>query len=451
MNIISPKCHGYSQTGGDILMSVLVFAAIAVTMTVGLVNWGAALLTSARIAVRSEQAFEIAEAGIGYYQYAINNSGSYTHDFSDKDGNVIGSYILNITPAKVGSSNIDVLSKGIVLVNPSDPGSQTISKTVEAVLAKPSFSQYAIVANDNLVFTNGTSVYGPVMSNSSIIFDGIAYNTISSASTISGSGTFNAGKSEYVPVVDFSVLSNNFQSLQTLASTTGFDYPQSKYSDKPAYGYHLVLNTDGTFGLYIVTALVAVPDGCLASGADITNWGTWSIQSQVLVGVYPLPSQELLSFEDNVWVDGIIDGTRLTIIATNITINNDLVYTNYDGTDSLGLFAQNDVNIGLVSADDFRIDAALFAISGRVGRFYYSNDCRVGGVDHSRPNTLTLDGMIATNKSFGFTYTDGTGYQNRHISYDVNLLKYPPPYIPLLDAIDQGSGQYRVVSWKEVQ
>ncbi len=440
-----------TRTKGDILVSVLVFAAISITMIVGLVSWGAALIMSARVAVRNEQALAIAEAGIGYYQYAINNSGSYTHDFYDKDGNVVGSYSLTTAPNSVSSSDLEVTSKGTVLENPSDPSSQTISHIVQAVLVKPSFSQYAIVSNDSLVFPAGTSVYGPVMSNSSIVFDGVAYNTVSSASTISGSGTFGAGKLEHVTAIDFSGLNDNFQKLQSIASSTGSDYPSSKYGDKPAYGYHIILNNDGTFSLYTVTSLVPIPSGCSASGPDINNWGTWSIQSQVLVGVYPLPSQGLLSFEDNVWVDGTIDGARLTIIATNITINENLVYTNYDGTDSLGLFAQNDVNIGLISADDLHVDGALFALGGRVGRFYYSSECRVGAVDHSGPSTLTLNGFIATNKSFGFTYTDGTGYQDRHISYDINMAKYPPPYIPLLSTTDQGTARYLVVSWKEIQ
>ena len=81
---------------GDILISVLVFAAISVTMIIGLTNWGATLIMSARMAVQSEQAFQIAEAGLNHYTDAVGVT-QYTHDFSDKDGKVIGSYSLLVT------------------------------------------------------------------------------------------------------------------------------------------------------------------------------------------------------------------------------------------------------------------------------------------------------------------------------------------------------------------
>ena len=39
--------------------------------------------------------------------------------------------------------------------------------------------------------------------------------------------------------------------------------------------------------------------------------------------------------------------------------------------------------------------------------------------------------MIATNKRYGFAFTDGTGYATRTIIYDAALLYSPPPYFPL--------------------
>jgi hypothetical protein len=123
-----------------------------------------------------------------------------------------------------------------------------------------------------------------------------------------------------------------------------------------------------------------------------------------------------------------------------------LRYTNYDGQDVLALIAQKNVNVGLVSAATLRIDAALVAKTGRVGRYYYgppgggSNRC---SPYHSR-TTLTLFGMIATNQRYGFAYTDNTGYTTRNITYDGNLLYGPPPSFPLT------GDQYEVLSWKEI-
>ena len=56
---------------GDIIVSVLVFAAIAMTMVIGLTSWGATTLANIRNLAAREQAFQIAEAGINYYQWHL--------------------------------------------------------------------------------------------------------------------------------------------------------------------------------------------------------------------------------------------------------------------------------------------------------------------------------------------------------------------------------------------
>jgi hypothetical protein len=170
-----------------------------------------------------------------------------------------------------------------------------------------------------------------------------------------------------------------------------------------------------------------------------------------------MPTNGIIFVEDHVWVDGQVNGARVTIAAgkfpdnsatrKNITVNSDLKYTNYDGQDVLGLIAQNNVNIGMASEDDLRIDAALIAQQGRVGRYYYpepswsSNRC---SPYHTR-NSLTLWGMIATNGRYGFAWTDGNGYDTRTISYDGSLLYNPPPSTPLT------SDQYYPLSWEEIE
>src|SRR5690606_28461263 len=98
----------------------------------------------------------------------------------------------------------------------------------------------------------------------------------------------------------------------------------------------------------------------------------------------------------------------------NIIINDNLEYTNYDGSDVISLIAQGSVHVGLVSANNLRIDGALIAQNGRVGRFYYGSNC---SPYHTR-SSITLYGMIGTNQRYGFAYTDNTGYLLRDIIYD---------------------------------
>jgi len=134
-------------------------------------------------------------------------------------------------------------------------------------------------------------------------------------------------------------------------------------------------------------------------------------------------------------IDGQINNARLTITAAdlpvptdtskfkNIIINNDLSYTNYNGTDSIGLIGQGGIMVGMASEDNLKIDAALIAQNDRVGRFYYAGD----GCTYQNRSTLSLYGMIASHDRYGFAYTDGTGYNIRNISYDANMLYAPPP------------------------
>ena len=213
----------------------------------------------------------------------------------------------------------------------------------------------------------------------------------------------------------------------------------------------MVLRTDDTFDLYTVRRFQNTPrSSCSNPGQD--GWGTWSIRSsngEQFIDNFPFPENGIIFLEDDVFIDGQIDGGRLTVIAAvlpdnpstrkNIIVNDDLTYTSYDGSDVLGLIAQNNFNVGLYSQDDLRIDAALIAQNGRVGRYYYSSYC---SPYHTR-DTITLWGMIATSKRYGFAYTDNTGYDIRNINYDGNLLYGPPPNFPLT------SDQYVTLSWEE--
>jgi hypothetical protein len=256
-----------------------------------------------------------------------------------------------------------------------------------------------------------------------------------------------AGRQFPVPAIDFTGLLTNFATMKADANTSNGVY----LSGSGAQGYSFVLKTDDTFDVYKVTAIKS-PDSNCHEPKDTKNnpsqpdWGSWSILSKTFYKNYSFPANGLVYVEDNVWVSGQINTARLTIVAsrdgrsdTSITINDNLLYTNYDGQDVIALIAQDNLNVGQYSADTLRIDAALVAKDGRAGRYYYGSSCD----NHSR-STLTLYGMIVTNERYGFAYTDGTGYLTRNIIYDGNLLYGPPPSFPLT------SDQYQTISWREI-
>ena len=477
-------------SGGYLLIQILVFATIATLVISSLVSFSVTNTKLGRRDFYREQAFQIAEAGLDYYRWHLahdrtdftdgtGSSNPSVHNFYDKDGTLLGTYTLTITPPPVGSTLVKIKSVGISAADP------TVKRTILYQLAIPSFAKYAFVSNSNMRFGPGTEVFGPIHSNGGIHFDGLAHNLVTSAvasyddpdhsgavefgvhthvnappgsginnsfrpleappsSVPSRADIFIAGRQFPVPAVDFAGITANLSQMKADGQAGG-----RYFANSGTQGYKIVLKADDTFDIYKVTSLVSPPSNC-TNVANQTGWSTWSVNATTFVGNFVNPANGLIFVEDRLWVEGQINSARLTIASarfpdspttrTSITVNNNLLYTNYDGTDILGLIAQGDVNAGMVSANVLRVDAALISQNGRVGRYYYESDC---SPYHSR-SAITLYGMIGSATRYGFAYTDGTGYTTRNIIYDTHLLYAPPPAFPLT------SDQYQVLSWQEV-
>ncbi len=481
---------------GSLLIHALVFGSIAVVIIGGLVSWASVNIKAGKIALYREQALQISEAGIDYYRWHLAHAGTdfqdgtglpgpYIHIFYDKDGNAIGTFTLNITPPIVGSTIVTIQSDGRIDTDPN------IVRKIKVKLGVASLAKYAVVMNDNVRFGPGTVILGPIHSNKGVRVDGLANNLVTSAmasyddpdhsgavefavhthvNAPPGTGVNNTfrpaeappsivpsrpdifvvGRLFPVPAVDFVGMTTDISQIKADAQASG------RYlSASGAQGYRILFKTDDTFDVYRVNNLHNPPGGC-TNALGQSGWGTWSIRTtgggnETFIANYPIPANGLIFVEDNAWVEGQIDSARATVAAgrfpdnpatrPNIMVNNDLIYTNYNGTDVLALISQGNINSGLKSLDTMRVDAAIVAQNGRVGRYYYSSNC---GTEYIR-NTLTLYGMIASNIRYGFAYTDGTGYTIRNITYDGNLLYGPPPSFPLT------SDQYSIISWEEVQ
>lgn len=481
--------RGARNERGQILIPALLFTGIAVVLISVLVNVAITSINFVNRAVHAERAFQIAEAGVEYYRWHLAHAptdyqngtgqpGPYTMPFYDKNGVQTGQFILDIVPPPVGSTVVTITSRGVVAADPA------VSRRVRVKLAIPSFAKYATVANAAMRFGSGTEVFGQIHSNGGIRFDGVAHNIVTSAlasyddpdhsggyefgvhthvsptdplppaAVPTRNDVFIAGRQFPVPAVDFPGLTADLAQMKADAQASG------RYvGPSGASGYYVLLKADDTFALYRVNGLTPAPSGC-TNYLSQAGWGTWSFSTSTqatLLGTYPFPANGIVFVEDHVWVSGKVNTARLTIASarfpenpttnTSITVNSDVEYTNYDGQDVLALIAQNNLNIGLQSEDALRVDAALIAKNGRVGRYYYRPPG--GGSQRCSPyhirNTITTYGMIATNERYGFAYTDGTGYQLRNLIYDANLLYGPPPSFPLT------SDQYEIISWEEVR
>ena len=437
---------------GSILIQAFLFGVISIVMIGALISWAGTNIRASRVGLYREQALQIAEAGIDYYRWHLAHAptdykdgtgvaGPYTHDFFDKDGVKIGTFTLDITPPATGFTLVKIKSTGKVV---SDPA---VSRSILVQLAIPSFAKFAIVANDYMRFGEGTEVFGPIHSNNGLRFDGLAHNLITSAkdkyddpdhtgnnefgvhthvNPPPGSGVndsfrsaeappsvvanrpdvFEVGRSFPVPAVDFVGLTTDLAQIKSGAQSAG------RYiSSSGARGYRVVFKVNDTFDLYRVNTLTSASGSC---DEDVTGWGTWSIKttgsSQTFISNYAIPTIGLIFVEDKVWVEGQINTARVTLASgkfpdnpstrPSITINNNLLYTNYDGQDVISLISQDDINVGLSSANDLRIDAALIAQNGRVGRYHYSSSCGTGYLR----NSITLYGMLGRklNKTLKF-------------------------------------------------
>lgn len=477
---------------GYILIQAIVYSTIGIILIGALITWAGTNTRSAREGATREEAFQIAEAGIEYYRWHLAHApldfqdgtgvaGPYVHPYKDKLEQVIGQFTLTITPPPIGSTLVVIRSKGEV------SGFSTLARTIEARLAVPSLAKYAVAANDNMRFGSGTEVFGPIHSNKGIRFDGLAHNVISSSLSSyndpdhSGgdeygvhthvsptdplpptaiptrTDVFESGRQVSLPAIDFTGFTADLAQIKADAQASGL-----YFSSSGSQGYNIVLKTDDTFDLYRVTSLLSTPSSGCTDYLSQTGWGTWSINAQTFMANYPISANGLIFVEDNVWVRGTISTARVTIAAgrfpespatnASITVNEDIYYTNYDGSDVIALIAQNNINVGMASDTNLNIDAALVAKNGRVGRYYYrpnGNWPSTGGSTRCSPyhsrNSITLFGMIATNQRYGFAYTDNTGYITRNITYDGNLLYGPPPSFPLV------GDQYQVISWTEIR
>ena len=475
---------------GSIMIQVIAFATISIIILSGFIGWGALSARVARHTEAREQAMEIAEAGLDYYRWHLAHaptdfqdgtatSGPYVHDYYDKGGVKIGTFTLNITPPPLGSTLVTIRSTGNVLTD------TIATRSVEMKLAKPSFAKYALVTNSD-VWEDNVEIFGPYHANGGVHFSNVlAHNIVTSAQTTytdpDFGGTrwgvytskptagypagdpspptmypnrpdvFAAGRQISVPAVDFTGIMSDLATIKSNAISGGVYYAPSG-----ALGYHIILKTTGKFDIYKVTAKVSSPNGRCTANYTYSDpgGGMWSVKTQTLLASdVSFPANGLLFVEDDAWVDGTINGARLTIATArfpdnpstraNIIVNSDLRYTSYDGTDVIGLIAQNDIRVGYASADTLHIDGALLAQSGALWRDYYPWNC---GSSYIRTKIETYGSMIS-NQRYTFSWWCGyfcSGYGSQSSTYDVNLLYNPPPSFPLT------TDQYQIVSWKDV-
>lgn len=518
---IKNKSPNAKTRRGSILVYVLVLMTVISIILVSILQYISTQLKFSFNRVEKEKAFQVAEAGIYFYRwylahsvdgktaqqvkafwqnenpYGVNIPGNpnypFKADFFDPEGGKIGEYEIEVEAPDPASTIVVVKSTGYTMREPN------LKRVVQARFRRPSWSEYAALANDFMRFGAGTTVSGKIHSNKGIRFDGLAKNVVSSLVCTfndpdhSGSNEsavhthiapidpipsmtppcqeppertdiFQAGRQLEVPEVSFNILSDLDLMKSEAQAGNGRYFNNQKLNDyQTDSGRRIKLKADGTFDVCAVNDVGGYNTTTYAINSYLKTSGSGSCSScsgQCLSN-YAIADNGIIFIEGNAWVDGTINNKKVSIVAANLIAGpadrdiyigmagagdiGDIKYTNYDGKDIVGLVAQRNISVVSNSKNNLTIEAALLAQSGRVGRSNYSGNYK---------SSITINGSIATNLRYGFAYdgssyncgggvTIGSGYCTRNLNFDNNLLHYPPPYFPT-------GTEYSIDLWDEL-
>jgi hypothetical protein len=448
---------------GSMLALVVVFGAVATLMIIsGVASYGISENQASNRKHDRDLAFHIAEAGANYYRWHLahdpvdyqdgtGEAGPYVHDYSDKDGNVIGSFSLEIIPPPVGTTVVTVRSTGSTLAHPDT------TRTVQIKLGYPSVSEYVFASNGNANFSATSDLHGKIRFNGGVRFEGTTDTLVQSAQTEYWYYNYTArqwqlkpgiwgggGPVQYfdypVSALDFDAFSGDMAGVRDLADEDG-----EHLFSSGGVGYHIVFLGNGTYDLYRVNSLT--------DRAYIPNAGWWrfDINTETYLTNKTIPPNGVIFSEDHVWVEGTVN-QRVTLAAGRFPVQSnsyrwmmvtgDLQYGTTDGTSMLGLMAQTHIVITRDVPDPFTLKAALLSEFGMIIRPYY-------GWNQELRNQLYYTGSQIARLGTGWKWVDTqdnvvSGFINSDYRFDEMMRQYPPGGFPV-------SGDFELISWEEVE
>lgn len=355
---------------GSILIYLIIFIAIFVMVMSAVVAVFASKMRLLRTTIEREQAFQIAEAGISYYQWHLirfsedyqdgtGEPGPYAHDYIDYDTQeMTGQFSLAITPPPLGGTTVIVQSTGWTNENPD------IKRTVTATFAYPSLASYALLTHKWVYAWNTESYTGPVHSDGGMRFEGTTTSAVTSSVETTYTSDCNqeypehscpftqthdaiwatgSNKSQSSPfwnnpttVADFTGISTSFSDIE--AQSNLGDNINLPLSNK--LGYSLVFNADSTVSVYKVLRTTNTGSrfpvnkslsegtdtglGYIVGGTDYTsgictrsNCSSCGSNGRCFQYTKTIPSGGMVIYaQENLWIEGAVNG-RVTVATAN--------------------------------------------------------------------------------------------------------------------------------------
>ena len=471
------------QDEGMIVPLILIITSILLIFAVALVSWSVTGYRDTGRKIKKTQSLQVAEAGVNYYKWhlAHNSSdyqdgnnwcceenplltledcggtcGPYEHDYKDYNDEIIGEFSLKITPPSVGSTVNTVESTGYTY------GGNAVHKKITSLIGKRSLAEYSFLTNAPIWIGSGEATSGPLHSNGGIRFDDVCNAEVTSAVeeyNCSGTGHGcsgikpgvwgSGGPTTFwhfpVPIIDFDLFTVSLANIKSDAQTDGI-----YFDDSGAEGYLIEFLADGSVDISRVDSL---ENKIRYYNFDGGGWKKEAeeIQDKTLLGNFNMSDNGLIFIEDDVWVEGTVNG-RVTLAAARfpenpnnyarIRINDNINYLVRDGSHNLGLMAQGDVLVPRYAPTDLVVDAMLLSQKGHVYYRHYDT--------HSVKNSIEVYGGVITNLFWtwtwvtwnGSSYVTVDGYDNTSTIYNNNLTFSPPPSFPT-------SENFEVLSWNE--
>lgn len=368
------------QEGIIIVSLVLTFGAVFLLLLAAL---SSVILLQHRQSLRKvswEDSIHIAEAGVSYYRWHLNQTppdenpdiedgnnwccevggnkydsnspqcqqggfivcGPYEHQYYNPQGEETGKFVLTIKAKKICGQvlGVYVISKGSTKKFPH------IERTVQAKFASTSVADFAYILNDNVWAGSDRKIYGRYHSNGGIRMDATHNSLVTSSkndwicsrSFGCRAGSCPAGCSNYgsdckcpgvvgsggpqdlwkypVPPFDFDGITSDLSKIKQLAISKGEYYPPSTDIRSHSKGYHLIFNPDGTYDIRIITNLKPILAYSIEAG---WHWSKEKIESEVSYKKNVSLSQDcgLIYIEDNLWIEGTVKGKK-TVASANL-------------------------------------------------------------------------------------------------------------------------------------
>jgi hypothetical protein len=474
------------KNNGMIITYVLVFGLVFLIIFGSLCTFVIGQLKISKEKVAWNEALHIAEAGVNYYKWCLNNNVESLcqteKDYIDNAGNIFGGFSLNVTSSVSCGQTIQ---KKVVSTGWTNDFPNTKRK-VSILYARESVAKYSYILNSDVWIGDDHQIRGPYSSNGGIRMDGENQSLMISAKdewictssfgcsscptshgchTHSGTcycpGVFTTtDNSSYdlfrfpEPPFDFTGITVDLSQMKASAQASGVYLPPSKTLTSQGKGYHLKFRSDGKVEAWVVTQTSSTYAYSLEEDWHYDNF---TISSEYMPSSLPngisnpfsVPQNcSAIYVEDNIWPEGTVEGkvaiASANLIDSNIDtdaiLNNNVNYASLDGSDGFAIIAERNILIGPSSPNQMTLRGIFVAQKGRFARNHYPSNIK---------SSLHIYGSIISNGRVGTQWTSGSstvsGYLERESYFDSNLIYDPPPFVPYINP------DFKVVKWEEAR